>query len=112
MEKKTFHRGLVVQPVGHDFSAVLEFCEEIKFLTTGYETFDKLEQVIRKNLEELEFDPKQDVIIPVGSVNANLLAGIVLEKIRRETGNPYLSLAVYKDKQYDVITLVEGRIDD
>lgn len=98
MDKK-FRKAYIVQNTGHDFSSLLEMCDELVFVTTGYETEDQLVTSISKSL--VNFDPSKDVLVPVGNVAANLLVGIVLQKWYIQLG--ICQVAMYQDKKYHLL---------
>jgi len=77
MESPRFNRIFVVEP-SHDFSALKPFCQEIVFLTTGYETANQLTKTIAHNLYLQKFDPEMDAVLPVGRVVACVVTGIIL----------------------------------
>lgn len=88
-----FRTAWVAQNSGHDFSELLEFCDEIKFITTGYESAKQLPEAVTTAL--VGFTAREDVIVPVGSVMVNLLIGHVLGGKHE----PY-NVALYHDKTY------------
>ena len=93
--KKKFRTAYVVQPSGHSFQPILEHCEEIQFLTTGYEPDESLPTIIQNALKD--YDPEKDVLVPVGNVATNLLVGVQALSNRK---NKSFHLAFYRDKQY------------
>lgn len=95
---KKYRTAYVIQPSGHSFQPILEHCDEIRFLTTGYESDESLPQIIQNALKE--YDPEKDVLVPVGNVATNVLAGIQVENIREEKRAKHINLAFYRDKQY------------
>lgn len=82
-DQKVFRKVFVVEP-SHDFSALIDLCDEIVFLTTGYETLDQLPKAILNALVVGEFTPSMDAVLPVGKVTACLATGMVLRSITRE----------------------------
>lgn len=100
--KKKYSIAYIVQPSGHSFSPILEHCDEIQFLTTGYESDESLPVIIQNALED--YDPENDVLVPVGNVATNLLAGLEIERICKKKRARHFNLAFYRDKQYVVKT--------
>lgn len=97
---KKYRTAYVMQPSGHSFSPILEHCDEIQFLTTGYELDESLPQIIQNALRD--FDPEKDVIVPVGNVATNVIVGMEAERIRIAKRAKYFNIALYRDKQYIV----------
>lgn len=89
-----FRRAFVVQPV-HDFSALKNYAQDIRFLSTGYEDIENLEESVDDALAN--FDQDDDVIIPAGRVITCFIIGFILQ-IR---GINNFIIGVYKDKDYD-----------
>ena len=88
-----FRKAYVMEP-SHDFSALSSHCEEIVFLTTGYERdFPATCRAIREGLQN--FQPEQDVLIPTGRVAAVLFAGYVLGRLQR-----MIQVGLYANKIY------------
>ena len=109
MSKKMFRTAYVVQATNYDFAPLLEKCEEIKFVTTGYEKDDNLQVSIGMAL--VDYDPVNDVIVPVGNVANNVMVGIVAEQLRSYTHTNRINLALYRDKVYDIFTLTLRNLD-
>lgn len=86
----SFRTAFVLKP-GFKFTALLRYCNEIKFATDGSTTNLK---VICHQIEEnmLEFDPELDCVVPVGTATVNLLAGIFLGM---NFPNQHISVAIY-----------------
>ena len=40
---KPYRTAYVTQSTGHSFTPILEYCQNLKFLTTGYEQYDSQE---------------------------------------------------------------------
>lgn len=97
MEGK-FKTAYVTVNTGHDFSALLEIADSIKFLTSGYEKEEELQAALRTALDN--FDPMLDVIVPVGNVVANLLLGSCI--------NSHFWIAVFHDKKYHAVVVRNG----
>lgn len=97
IQNRHFRTAFVTSNTGHHFDQLLDFCDEIKFVTTGYEKEEALESEIHKSLES--FDPGKDVVVPVGSVSANLAIGLIL---RHWWLSGCISIAVFHDKQYHI----------
>jgi ABC-type uncharacterized transport system ATPase subunit len=98
MEKKSFRNAYVVQATTHDFHQLLSFCEEILFVTTGYEVYENLQEHIEEVLQD--FDPELDLLVPVGNVASNVLCGAALEKIKREKNCDTFYIAFYDGNNY------------
>lgn len=104
-----FRTAYVPHNSGHDLTALKSWCDAIVFCSTGYEAEEDLSSTIEKALEN--FDPDKDVIVPVGNVASNLIAGAVLARKCNflqagAEGTPELNVRfnrmVYKDKEYSV----------
>lgn len=112
-----FRTAYVPHNSGHDLTALMELCQEIKFCSTGYEVEGTLEAVIEKSL--VDFDPEKDVVVPVGNVASNLLVGACLARkcMRWEDAEYNVALvtqfhvAIYRDKVYTVREIRLGAAD-
>jgi hypothetical protein len=91
-----YRTAYVVQNSGHDFQELKKICDNILFVTTGYEPENALLDVVIEKLKN--FDPTRDVIVPVGNVAVNLLVGLVLNRMCFMAG--VLTVAMYQDKAY------------
>lgn len=98
---KTYRRVFVVEP-SHDFSALVPLCEEIIFLTTGYENFtlvqDRIEEILRR-----DFNPATDAIVPVGRVTSCIVTGIVLGNL---TDQPIDIAAYSREDGYSFTAII------
>jgi len=99
-DQKKFKVAYVIQNTSHDFEGLLELCERIEFVTTGYEKEDNLLPSIVKRLKE--FNPLTDIVVPVGNVPANLLAGAVVASFCLRAPVVTFTMAIYKEKQYHI----------
>ena len=93
-----FRTVYVVEPSKHDLSLLYEHCENMKFLSTGYEVYSKLLEAIENNL--IDFDPNRDAILPIGRVVSTFLVGIALANIQAE-GN--IMMGIFKGQEYEFI---------
>jgi hypothetical protein len=93
-----FKNAYVVQNTHHDFDPVKKIAENIIFVTNGYEEENTLYEVISKGLEG--FNNNTDILIPVGNVVANFIAGRILGEAYEE-----IWLAIFKDKQYHLMAM-------
>jgi hypothetical protein len=105
-----FATAYVVQNTKHDFKALRDLCDEIVFLTHGYELEEQLPEIIATGLAS--FVPSTDILVPVGNVYPNMLAGMVAKDLCRTWGK--LSVGLYRDKAYHVnsIPVMELTCDD
>jgi hypothetical protein len=97
-QDKKFARAYVAQNSGHDFTELRELCEEIVFISSGYDGEEALLPTVVAGLQD--FSPRRDVIVPVGNVFINLLVGMVASYLSTEWG--YYRVALYRDKAYHV----------
>jgi len=102
---KNFRIAYVTEASSHSFLPVLEECEEIRFITTGYETDGDLPDIIASALED--YHPDIDVILPVGRVATNLIVGIVAERKKIETRSNCINIAFYRDRKYVIHSVTE-----
>ena len=65
----------VTEP-SHNFSLLKKYCDEIKFITTGYEDLEDVKMSIRVDLDE--FDVEVDAIVCSGKNTTNLILGKLL----------------------------------
>jgi hypothetical protein len=107
IQNRHFRTAYVASNTGHNFDPLLEFCDEIKFVTTGYEKEEVLEKEIRKSLEN--FEPSLDILVPVGSVYTNMLIGMV---IRHWWVFGSISIAFFQDQQYHICDVFEPKDED
>lgn len=99
---KTYGTAYITQPTGHDFSQILDFCSEIKFVSTGYEQGNPFE-TFEKSLAD--FIPEEDVLVPVGSTNVNFMLGVFVERLRSEKKCEFVNVAIYHDHAYRIETI-------
>lgn len=97
---KLYRTAYVTQPTGHSFAPIMDFCKEVRFITTGYEQEKDLLKVAEESLAN--YDPEIDVLVPVGSVVFNLILGIFVERLRENNDYKFVNVAVYHDKGYTI----------
>jgi hypothetical protein len=96
-----YRTAYIVQNTHHDFEPVKRIASRIEFLTNGYEEEYRLFETIRQGLED--FDSKQDILVPVGNVLSNVIAGAVMC-----TKNCGYWLALFRDKEYHTVYMMNG----
>lgn len=89
----------IVEPV-KNFSAVVPYCTQIRFLTTGKETIAELGKVITSNIQD--FDPDKDALIAVGRSNAVMLTGMILTNM---LGSRQIWVGIYQSRMSE-----EGKV--
>ena len=97
-----FRHAFVLKPGPYKFGTLKEKCDRIIYATDGmanevYEMRRQLEQSL------VEFDPKTDVLIAVGSANLAVIAGMILTRlIERNAPMAWQSFAlgVYTGEDY------------
>jgi hypothetical protein len=102
-----FKTAYVVQATNYDFEPLKKLAEFIKFLTTGYESDDQILETV--GLALVDFDPEHDILVPVGNVLNNVLAGIAIQQIYQKTNCSRINLALYREKRYDIFSLTATR---
>lgn len=90
-----YKTAYVVQASGHDFSNLKDIADEIVFITTGYEEEIQLVETINNRL--MFFNEEFDVIVPVGSVLANMIVGTIISDLCN-----HYDVAIYQDKTYHI----------
>lgn len=105
MEHKPYRTAFITQSSGHSFSPILEHCENLKFITTGYESMDGLIATIREALKD--YSPEQDVLVPVGSVLSSFVIGYFARERCISVDAEFLNLGIYADKKYSIIQIGE-----
>jgi hypothetical protein len=113
-----FRNAFVAHNSRHDFRPLTDLCESIIFCSTGYEPEEELVSAVETAMEP--FDPRKDIIVPVGNVVSNLILGAVaarkatylITRINPDIGGslednvemsrPTFFVAVYRDQQYHV----------
>jgi len=106
MNSKPYRTAYVTQSTGHSFTPILEYCQNLKFLTTGYEQYDSQEELaklIRTAMQD--YSPEQDVIVPVGAVISSFVIGYLAKEKCEEVGAAFLNIGVYSDKQYNIVQM-------
>lgn len=106
MNSKPYRTAYVTQSTGHSFAPILEYCNNLKFVTTGYERYDtqeELVEIIRTAMKD--YSPEQDVIVPVGAVISSFVIGFLAKEKCEEVGAAFLNLGVYSDKQYNIVQM-------
>lgn len=108
--KKPFRVAWITEP-GYDFSAVEKYCEEVRFLTKGYEK-DTMKMADSINSSLVDFDLSQDVIVPVGKVLSVWLVALSISALQGSVGK--MSYAVYQGGDYSFRKwdLYEGKHED
>jgi hypothetical protein len=102
MSNKTSFRKIFVAEPSHDVSGLKAHTDEIVFVTTGYQTIEKLPIEIAKNLEE--FNPQQDAFVPLGKLVATFLISMFFVKKFPSSG---IWIAIYRDKEYTFVNTKE-----
>lgn len=114
--KNKFRYAFVAHNSGHDFSGLKDLCSAIKFCSDGYESEEELTTSMENVLQD--FDPGQDVLVPVGNVSSNLLMGMIVSRMLSEpssqTIRPFpptviVHVAMYRDKHYQVREISIGQ---
>ena len=103
---KPYRTAYVAQSTGHSFAPILEYCQNLKFLTTGYEQYDsqhELFDLIRESMKD--YSPEQDIIVPVGAVISSFVIGFLAREKCEEVGAAFLNLGIYADKQYSIVQI-------
>ena len=109
--EKPYRVAYIAQSSGHGFSPILEHCETLKFLSTGYELPGELIPTVREVLKD--YSPEQDVIVPVGSVLSCFAAGLLAFEKCKALGSEFLNLGIYADKKYNIVQIgVENGISN
>lgn len=94
--KKPFRVAWITEP-GYDFSAVEKYCEEVRFLTKGYEK-DTMKMADSIHSSLADFNLSQDVIVPVGKVLSVWLVALSVNALQENEGT--LNYAVYQGGDY------------
>jgi hypothetical protein len=97
---KKFARAYVVQNSQHNFSELKEICEEIVFISSGYDGEENLLPLVVGGLQS--FSPRRDVLVPVGNVFINLLVGMVVAELVAGLEFNTISIAIYREKAYHI----------
>lgn len=100
---KQYGTAYVTQPTGHSFSPILDYCTDLKFITTGYEEEKELEKIFDASMKN--FDPEFDVIVPVGSVSVNFLLGLFVQKLMKQNDYKFVNVAIYHEKKYTIYSI-------
>ena len=106
MDEKMYRTAYVAGNSGHDFQPLLKLCKDLKFCVTGYEREEDIPGVLKESLKD--FDPRLDVLVPVGNVTTNMLVGIVLARMW-PSGD--LNMAFYHEREYHVSKMGTGGTD-
>lgn len=109
-QTKRFKRAFVVQQTPHDLQGLRDYAERIETIFLASQDEGTMLRVATEVLAD--FDPVLDVIVPVGTVLANIVVGNVLGMI--VTGE--YCVALFTAKQYhitvvnlDVKELADGK---
>lgn len=97
-----FRRAYIIHHAKFDFSGLRFVCEEVRAMITGVEPPEGLPGLLYTFAQT--FDPRLDLLVPVGNVYTNFLAGTIfvhalLEKEPQWAGLS-LNVAVFREKQY------------
>lgn len=76
---------------------VKNYAELVYYLLDGTETVEKAWWAIRTFTANTEFDPKTDVIIPVGKIISAFALGVWLG---RKFPNDKITFGIFQDKDY------------
>ena len=108
-----FKNAFIAHNSKHDFTGLAKLADNLIFCSTGYEQEDTLASVVEEAVKD--FNPRTDILVPVGNVNSNLLLGAIAARksldanISADHWGKDLSLlpssffvAVYRDGQYHV----------
>jgi len=95
-EPKVYRTAYIVQNTGHDFQELLKVCDNLRFMSNGYEPENEALDTLITGLQG--FDPEKDLIVPVGNVTLNVLLGLLLPRICDVS--QYFTMAVFYEKQY------------
>lgn len=114
-----FRKAFVAFHSKHSFEELKSIADDVVFCSTGLENPDRLHLAIQQVMQN--FDPRLDVIVPVGNVVNNFILGAVaimratsvLPSILPTESNPVLRtlpifVAVFKDGKYHVQELELG----
>jgi hypothetical protein len=99
-----FKTAYIVQSSPHDFQQVRNFAERIQFIFTATDAEEMLLPIATDALRN--FDPETDVLVPVGTVIANLIVGNVLGRQSDLWHTPAYHAAIYSQKQYHFTRIV------
>lgn len=104
---KHFRTAFIAQGSGYDFSKLSKISDSIKFVTTESQCATMSEQELLEaiGLALLDFDPSQDIVVPVGHVAVNLLVGIAVQQVCHEKVQHVLYVAIYRGKEYAVTAI-------
>jgi hypothetical protein len=95
-DEKIYRTAYIVQNTGHDFQELLKVCDQLKFISNGYEAENEALDTLLTGLQG--FESEKDLIVPVGNVTLNLLLGSLLPKLCEVT--QFFNMAVFYEKQY------------
>lgn len=122
-----FRNAFIAHNSKHDFRELSKLADNLVFCSTGYEPEDSLASSIEEVMKE--YDPRKDIIVPVGNVNSNLLLGAIAARKSATVVPPSLDgiiddlvdvkqvqwiktstffVAVFKDGQYHVRETILG----
>jgi hypothetical protein len=95
-----FKNAFIAHNSKHDFSGLAKLADNLIFCSNGYEPEDTLASTIEEAMKD--FNPRTDILVPVGNVNSNLLMGAIAA--RKST--PVVPPPSYPDMLDD---LVDGK---
>lgn len=96
-----FRRAYIIHQANFDFSGLRDVCQDLRVVVTGMELPEELPSVIQAHA--ITFDPEQDLLVPVGNVYSNFLAGAIFTRSILEAYPLKVTsifLAAFRDKQY------------
>jgi len=70
-----FKNAFIAHHSRHDFSELSKIADNLIFCSTGYEPEDALASAIEEAMKD--YNPRTDILVPVGNVNSNLLLGAI-----------------------------------
>lgn len=94
---KKFRKVFVTEPA-HDVTKLKDYAEDIRFLTSGYEPYNELFELVLRAL--YDFNPLTDAILLMGRSMANAMVGLVIGENYSES--PY-SFLIYNNGDYQVV---------
>ena len=105
-----FRTIYITQPI-HDFAALANYCQNIRFLLPGNE--DDLQTVLSICKEALaDFDAQRDALVIVGKSNFSFLTGIAVHTLISSFPSSSIRLGVYlltpsgsKDYRWDEVNI-------
>lgn len=96
METMTRYRKIYILQAGFDFTPLKGMADEVEFVTSGFETYDRVLEFCDRKMED--FDPDLDAIIVVGRSITMFLIGLYLGT---KFPGKELTIGIYKSKISD-----------